>query len=97
MDLPIACTLTPEQLSGRRADLAELARRSLRSRAPIAGGERLLFAPGTEVEAQLRDVVAAEAACCAFLTMDLRPGADTIILDVTGPAEAAPIIRELFA
>ena len=36
--------------------------------------------------------VAAESDCCPFLTMKLR-----LVLDVTGPAEAAPIVQELFA
>jgi hypothetical protein len=49
------------------------------------------------VAERLAGVVAAESRCCAFLTLELeRVGAD-LVLDVTGPAEVAPIIDELFA
>jgi hypothetical protein len=60
-------------------------------------GTRLTFEAGAETERELREIVAAEARCCAFLRMDLKPGEDALILDVTGPAEAEPIIAELFA
>ena len=97
MDEPIACTLTPTQHADRTAQLAELAREALRSRAPIAGGERLVFAPGAQTAERLRDAIAAEAACCSFLRMDLHSEPGALVLDIIGPAEAKPIIAELFA
>jgi hypothetical protein len=97
MDQPIACTLTAADYALRTQDTAELARRALRSRQPIPDGTRLTFEAGAETERELREIVAAEARCCAFLRMDLKPGEDALILDVTGPAEAEPIIAELFA
>ncbi len=97
MNQPIACTLGPDAYRDRTAELAELAAGALRSRAPIRGGERLTFAPDAETEKRLRAAVAAEASCCAFLRMDLRAEPDALVLDVTGPAEAKPIIAELFA
>ena len=97
MDQPIACTLHPGELAGRTAQLAELAREALRSRTPIPGGERLVFAPGAGTEERLRDAVAAEAACCSFLTMDLQRLDHGLVLDIAGPEEARPIIAEMFA
>ena len=97
MDQPIACTLRPAELADRTAELRELAEAALRSREPLADGERLTFEAGAETEQRLRGAVAAEAACCAFLRMDLRSEPDALGLDVTGPAEARPIIAELFA
>lgn len=97
MDQPIACTLQPDQLADRKDQLSELARRALRSRAPIADGERLVFAPGAETEERLREAIAAEAACCSFLRMELHAAADALVLDVTGPPEAEPLIAALFA
>ncbi len=97
MDQPIACTLRPDQLARRRGELAGLARQALRSREPVRGGARFLFAPGAEIEARLRDAVAAEASCCPFLAMSLRAHPDALVLDVTGPAEAQPLIGEIFA
>lgn len=97
MDQPIACTLSSQQYEKRLAELAALADDALLSRAPIEGGERLVFAPGADNERRVRAAVAAEAACCAFLRMDLRAEPGALILDVTAPAEAGPIIAELFA
>ncbi len=97
MDQPIACTLRPTQYTDRTAQLRALADGALRSREPLAEGERLTFAPGAETETRLRDAVAAEASCCSFLRMDLRSQGDALVLDITGPAEARPIIAELFA
>ena len=97
MNQPIACTLRPADYADRTAELAELAEAALRSRTAIAGGERLVFAPGGKTEQRLREAVAAEAECCSFLRMNLRAEPDALILDITGPAEAEPIISELFA
>ena len=94
---PIACTLTAGEYAGRTRELAGLAARALRSRAPTADGERLRFTDTPETEQELRAVIAAESRCCAFLRMDLQRGDDGLVLDVAGPQEARPIIAELFA
>ena len=93
---PIACTLTPDGYATRSAELSALAARALLSREPIDGGERLTFADGPRVEHELRAAIAAEASCCAFLTMTVRRTGARLVLDVTGPAGAEPIIAELF-
>jgi hypothetical protein len=97
MDQPIACTLSDAEYAERTQDSAALARRALRSRQPIPDGTRLTFEASVDTERELREIVAAEARCCAFLRMDLRAAEDALILEITGPAEAEPIIAELFA
>ena len=97
MDQPIACTLAPDEFRSRSSDLAAIAARSLRQRAPIPGGERLTFAGDDATERELRAVVAAEAQCCAFLELDLRRQREHLVLDVVGPEDAQPLIAELFA
>jgi MerR family transcriptional regulator, copper efflux regulator len=97
MEHPIACTLTGAAYAQRVEETSELARRALRSRRPIAGGVRLTFAAGAGTERRLREIVAAEARCCPFLRLDLRPAAGALVLDVTGPAEVEPFIAGLFA
>ena len=97
MEQPIACTLTPGAYRERIEALTALAARALRSRERTADGERLTFADSAENERDLRAAVAAEAACCPFLRMDLRRGADGLVLDVAGPEDARPVIEELFA
>ena len=69
----------------------------MRSREPLSDGERLVFAPGADTERRLRDAVVAEALCCSFLRMKLRSQDDALVLDITGPGDAKPIIAELFA
>ena len=96
-DAPIACTLTPSEYRSRTRDLADLARRALLTREPIAGGQRLTFIDIPAVEGELAAAVAAEATCCAFLNMQLDRRDDALVLDVTGPADAQPIIAQLFA
>jgi hypothetical protein len=96
---PVACTLSANDYQQRTRQLAELAGSRLRSRTRIAGGQRLAFQGAPGLEGRLRDAVAAEASCCAFLTMTLYASEDgtELVLDVTGPADAQAMIAELFA
>ena len=97
MDTPIACSLDTHDYADRRRRLRALRDAALIDRKPIAGGERLLFADAADTEQALRAAIDAEAGCCAFLTMTLDRRAGRLILDITGPEMAAPIIEELFA
>jgi hypothetical protein len=94
-DIPIACTLSSVEQRSRRFETAELARAALQSRRPVEHGELLSF--DARAEPALRDVIAAEAECCPFLTLELRRAGDRLELRITGPDEARPIIAELFA
>jgi hypothetical protein len=96
-DAPIACTLTSDNYQDRTAALSDLAGRALIGRASIDGGQRLRFTDIRAIERELRSVVAAESSCCSFLSMDLRCEDEALVLDITGPADAQPIIEELFA
>ena len=89
--MTIACTLTSAELRARRAEVAAIAHRWRRSR----NDNRLLFDPAAEPA--LRELVALEAECCPFLTLELRCGGDTLELTVTGPEEAAPIIASILS
>lgn len=97
MHQPIACTLSPRDYTDRTAELRALTARGLRSRERTPDGERLTFDAAAVEERELRDVVDAEASCCAFLTLDLHREQRDLVLDISGPAEARPIIEELFA
>jgi hypothetical protein len=97
MDAPRACSLGAADLEERLRRLGDLAARALVSRRPIPGGERLLFRDTPGTERALRAAIDAESACCAFLTMTLERTRRGLVLDVTGPDFARPIIAELFA
>ena len=94
---PIACSLTGAEYRKRVADTGQVARDALRERRPIEGGARLSFEESADVRERLEVFVAAESQCCPFLTMNLTAGAGRLVLDVTGPEPAAPIIEALFA
>jgi MerR family copper efflux transcriptional regulator len=83
--------------AARQEDIARIARRALRSREPLTGGTRLIFAARDDTERDLRALVAAEAKCCPFLRFELDRDGDNLRLEVTGPEDAQPIITELFA
>jgi hypothetical protein len=96
MERPIACSLTPGDAATRAAETTEIARAALRRREPIDRGARLVFGAADETEARLQRIVAAERECCPFLTLDLRRAGDELLLDVTGPPDAQPIVAALF-
>jgi hypothetical protein len=39
----------------------------------------------------------AEATCCSFLSLTLERDGNRLLLDITGPEMAQPLIAELFA
>jgi hypothetical protein len=95
-ELPIACSLGPDELAGRAQEWRELAQRALieADRTEAAAVQRYRRKPG--VEAKLRELVALEAECCPFLDFALTQDGDEIVLTVGGPAEAARVI-DLFS
>ena len=94
---PIACSLTGAEYRKRVADTGQVAREALRDRRPIDGGAHLSFEESAAVRERLEALVAAESQCCPFLTMNLSAADGRLVLEVTGPELAAPIIEELFA
>lgn len=95
MTHPIACTLSPDEYRQRADEIDALARDALVSREPIHGGARLTFADDG-LRPRLEDLVARETECCPFLTMELSSADGSLILDVTGPPEARPVVDQLF-
>ncbi len=88
--LPIACTLTAEELSAERETLLPglAAHAVARSALPGGGGIRLLFTATAERLRQIATVVERETRCCPFLAfhVGLSLGSASLTLDVTGPA-----------
>ena len=50
-----------------------------------------------EIERRTRALVAAESRCCAFLEFDLGREDGDLVLDISGPADARPVIDMYFA
>ena len=97
--IPVACTLSPDELHQRRGELlpglAELAV----AREMVDHGVRLRFAPIPDIVTTVARVVEAERHCCAFLRFEISvdPGGGAVTLTVSGPAEAQPLLAELTA
>ena len=91
--MTIACSLSPADYRRRIADLEAFARAALLDRRPMDRGVRLTF--DATARPRLEAFIAAESECCPFLTMDLRPADGRLVLEVTGPDEATPVVAQL--
>jgi hypothetical protein len=93
--VPIACTLSPNQLGGRLAEWHDLLATHLRGvDRPAPRQLRLVLAAGAELES-VRDLTAREHECCAFMTFTVTPGDGELLVDIEVPAEAAPTLDGL--
>ena len=91
--LPIACTLGASELPERLAEMRALGRDALIS----AGEHELRFRASPGVRERLERLVAAEAACCSFMTLELVDENGEHLVRVAAPPEAEPVVRELIA
>jgi hypothetical protein len=96
-DLPIACTLTAEGMTSRVALIDELAADALIDRTATGTGLRVRLRDTPEIERRTRELVAAESRCCAFLDFTLSRDEGELVLDITGPEDARPVIDLFFA
>ena len=96
MDLPIACTLDVGQLKDRLAEMNAVGRNA---RAVEPGSPRavLRFARKEAVRERLARIVEAESRCCAFMGFELRERADEIVLTISAPEGAEPVLDDLVA
>ena len=93
-DLPIACTLTPDELRrGRESLLPGLFARAEGHEA-IDGGFRFRFASDPGLLTAIGATIDAERRCCRFLRFQVtaEPDAGTVSLDVTGPPGTAEFL-----
>jgi hypothetical protein len=86
-DIPIACSLTPDQIPARRRALAGLDVAAARVTGRVA----------VRNESALADFVRAERECCPFLDLRVTAEDGLFVLSVTGPPDAEPLIVQLVA
>jgi hypothetical protein len=96
-DLPIACTLSPGGLTARLALIDALAADGLLGREPTDAGLRVRLRDTPDIEQRARELVAAESACCGFLDFELGRVDGDLVLDISGPADALPVVELLFS
>jgi hypothetical protein len=96
-DRPIACTLSPDGMTARVALIDALATDGLLDRTPTDTGLRVRLRGTPEIERRTRELIAAESACCAFLDFHLHRDGTALVLDISGPRDARPVIDLFFA
>jgi hypothetical protein len=88
-------TALPGDRRQRLAWIAELNRDALRGQRRDGLWLELTYAPAALD--RVREMVALEQACCAFLAFDLRQQADSVRLVIEAPEEARDALDAVFA
>jgi hypothetical protein len=91
---PIASTLGPGDFRQRLAWITELNRDALRAQRREGLRLELTYAPAAFD--RVREMVAREQDCCAFLTFDLQQEADTVRLVIEAPEHARDALDAVF-
>ena len=92
--LPIACTLTPDDLEERLGLIRVLAAEALLGYE--RNGVALTLRYAAHAVERVRAMVASEQHCCAFLTFDVREQPDAVHVTITAPENARDAADELF-
>jgi hypothetical protein len=96
-DLPLSCTLDSDGVTARLALIDALVADGLLERAATGTGLQVRLRDTPEIERRTRELVAAESECCAFLDFHLDRDDGELVLDISGPADARPVIEMFFA
>jgi hypothetical protein len=96
-DLPIACTLNPDERQTRGDELLTGRAQAALERQPIENGLRLVFSGEAALIPRITDTIVAERHCCRFLRFDasFEPDNGPITLTVTGPAGTRDFLETL--
>jgi hypothetical protein len=96
-DLPIVCTLTPDTVATRKAQLLPRLVQKADAIEETADGYRLQFAPSSELLTSIASVIDAERRCCRFLRFELavEPDEGPITLIISGPPGASEFLEAM--
>lgn len=94
-DAPIACSLDGGDYQDRLRALERLGATALRSGEEQSDGATLRFRRDPEVRRELAAIVDAENTCCPFLGLDIEDDEETLVLSITAPREAMPVVHDL--
>ncbi len=94
----IACSLDGVGQQARLSDWAELLRQAT-SREATGDGRRVRysFAAADGLERRIRDLAAAEQACCSFLGFAVSRTGGQIEMTVTAPSDGQDALRFIFS
>ena len=96
-DLPIACTLDPAELAGRRDTLLPGVVARAESVEVLIDGARWRFQPSSQLMLALATMIDAERRCCPFLRFQVvaEAGNGPVWLEVSGPAGTRAFLEGL--
>ncbi|MBI2185821.1 MAG: hypothetical protein HYU37_01715 [Acidobacteria bacterium] len=96
-NLPVVCTLAPETMATRKAQLLPGLFRRAAAIEPTVDGYRLRFDPSAETLHAVAGAIDAERHCCRFLRFELvvEPGDDALVLTLAGPPGTREFIEAL--
>lgn len=97
MDIPVACTLTSDQLRERRETLLRKAGQALQETAEREHGYAFRFP--ADMSDELAQIIGLERQCCSFLrfTLTAEPGNGPVWLEMTGPAQAKGFLASFWS
>jgi len=84
-ELPVVCSLGAGDLKQRLAAIGEIGAESLLGRWQDGGRHLLRFRADARTRQRLERIIEAEAACCAFLDLELTEGCCDLTLRVAAP------------
>lgn len=93
--VPIVCTLGPNEVGARLQEFHDLFAAHLRAMRRRPARLRLTLDADDRVEAATRDLLEREQDCCCFFTFDVTRSGRTLIVDVRVPAGADPTLDGL--
>jgi len=89
-----ACSLDRSDQAKRLDEIAAFAARALLSGTATAEGVLLRLENTEDIQAELRSLIEAEKRCCPFLRFGVRIADEEVWLEVSGPPEVRPMLRE---
>lgn len=98
-NIPIVCSLSPDQLAHRREHvIRELFQKTL-ERKELVDGFEFVFPSSEAVLAEVVEFIAFERKCCQFLSFELafEPKEGPIHLRLLGCQDAKDVVRQIFA
>ena len=95
MDIPIACTLTSEEMADRRS-LWQTIDRDILCRRRDTDRLEIVYRLSGEVERVLPSLVDAESRCCAFAAWSLRRDDAAVVLTIEGPPDGLAALAQEF-
>src|SRR5687767_13514433 len=96
--LPVACSLTPEEMRDRQASLIPALLNRAVAITPSGEGYVLQFNSDAATLHSIAEMIAAESRCCPFLQFDLcvPPAQGDVTLTVSGPKGTRAFLDALF-